>query len=51
MAPFAGRKAGVQTICVMTGGWSRQELGAAGAIAVYESVDGLREQLDETPFG
>jgi len=46
----AAAKAGVPTICVMTGGWSRQELTQAGAAAVYESVSELREKLDETPL-
>ena len=47
----AAAKAGVETLCVLTGGWSAQELREAGAIEVYEAVDDLREQLDETPFG
>jgi HAD superfamily hydrolase (TIGR01509 family) len=46
----AAAKAGVETACVMTGGWSAQELREAGAVAVFESVDELRERLDETPF-
>jgi len=46
----AAAKAGVPTICVATGGWWRQELREAGAVAVYESVDELRERLDETPL-
>ena len=46
----AAAKAGVPTLCVMTGGWSRQELLDAGAADVYESVDELRERLDETPL-
>ena len=47
----AAAKAGVRTVCVLTGGWSEQELREAGAVAVFESVDELRERLDETPFG
>ena len=47
----AAAKAGVETACVLTGGWSAQELREAGAVAVFESVDELRERLDETPFG
>jgi hypothetical protein len=35
----------------LTGGWSEQELRDAGAIAVFESVQELRERLDETPLG
>jgi HAD superfamily hydrolase (TIGR01549 family) len=46
----AAKKAGVETICVITGGWSEQELRNAGAFAVFESVEELRERLDETPF-
>jgi len=47
----AAARAGVETICVLTGGWSEQELHEAGAVAVFESVDELREQLDDTPLG
>ena len=47
----AAAKAGVETVCVMTGGWSKQELLDAGAVAVFESVDELRQRLDETPLG
>jgi phosphoglycolate phosphatase-like HAD superfamily hydrolase len=47
----AAAKVDVKTVCVLTGGWSRQELEEAGAVAVFESVDELRERLDETPLG
>jgi HAD superfamily hydrolase (TIGR01509 family) len=47
----AAAKAGVETICLTTGGWSRQELLDAGAVAVFESVHELRERISETPFG
>jgi HAD superfamily hydrolase (TIGR01509 family) len=46
----AARKAGIETICVITGGFSEQELGDAGAVAVYESVEELRQALDSTPL-
>jgi phosphoglycolate phosphatase-like HAD superfamily hydrolase len=46
----AGRRAGVETVAVLTGGFSEQELREAGAVAVYESIDELRRALDETPF-
>ena len=46
----AAAKAGVETVCLMTGGWSEQELREAGAVAVFESVDDLRKRLAETPF-
>ena len=44
----AAAKAGIETVCVLTGGWARQELLDAGASAVFESVDDLRNRLDET---
>jgi len=46
----AARRAEVETICVITGGFSRQELEDAGAVAVFESVDELRRNLDRTPL-
>jgi HAD superfamily hydrolase (TIGR01509 family) len=46
----AAGKAGIETVCLMTGGWSEQELRDAGAVAVFESVDDLRKRLAETPF-
>jgi HAD superfamily hydrolase (TIGR01549 family) len=44
----AAKRAGVETVAVLTGGFSEQELRDAGAVAVYESIDALRESLDET---
>ncbi len=41
-------EAGVETIAVITGGFSEQELREAGAVAVFESVAELGEQLDTT---
>jgi len=46
----AAKNAGVGTIAVLTGGFGAEELEAAGAIAVFESVAELRERLDETPL-
>jgi HAD superfamily hydrolase (TIGR01549 family) len=46
----AARKAGLETVCVITGGFSEQELRDAGAVAVFESLRELRERLDETPL-
>ena len=46
----AARKAGVQTVTVITGGFSAQELEEAGAVAVYDSVEELRLHLDRPPF-
>jgi phosphoglycolate phosphatase len=42
--------AGLPTVCVITGGWSKQELRDHGAVAVYESLDELRRRIDETPL-
>jgi HAD superfamily hydrolase (TIGR01509 family) len=44
----AAQRAGVQTLAVMTGGFSREELCQAGAADVYESVAELRGALDQT---
>jgi HAD superfamily hydrolase (TIGR01549 family) len=46
----AAEKAGIETICVVTGGFSRQELEEAGSCAVYESLEDLRRDLDGTPL-
>jgi HAD superfamily hydrolase (TIGR01549 family) len=46
----AARRAGLETVCVITGGFSEQELLDAGAAGVFESVEKLRGQLDETPL-
>ena len=46
----AARRAGLETVCVITGGFSEQELRDAGAAAVFESVEELRRRLDETPL-
>jgi HAD superfamily hydrolase (TIGR01549 family) len=46
----AAAKAGLETICVLTGGWSKQELSVSGASSVFESLVELRERLDETPI-
>jgi HAD superfamily hydrolase (TIGR01509 family) len=47
----AARAAGVQTVAVLTGGFSEAELRAAGAIAVFGSIVELRERLRDTPLG
>jgi HAD superfamily hydrolase (TIGR01509 family) len=46
----AARRMGLDTICLITGGWSRQELLDAGAVAVYDGVAELRQDLDRTPL-
>ena len=47
----AAANAGLQAVCVITGGWSEQELRDCGAVAVFDSLVSLREHLDETPLG
>jgi HAD superfamily hydrolase (TIGR01509 family) len=47
----AAKRAGVGTLAVLTGGFSRDELEQAGAAMVFESVAELRERLGETPLG
>jgi HAD superfamily hydrolase (TIGR01509 family) len=47
----AAAAAGIDTIGVLTGGFSREELREAGAVAVFESPAELCERLDETPLG
>ena len=46
----AAKRAGIQTVAVLTGGFSEQELLDAGAVCVYPSIDQLRRSLDETPL-
>ena len=46
----AAKRAGLDTIAVLTGGFSEAELRDAGAMAVYVSIGDLRESLDETPL-
>jgi HAD superfamily hydrolase (TIGR01549 family) len=46
----AAQRAGVPTIGVLTGGFSEQELRAAGAACVFERLDDLRAALDGTPL-
>ncbi|MFN2467699.1 MAG: HAD family hydrolase [Gaiellaceae bacterium] len=46
----AAARAGIETICVLTGGWSEQELRDAGAAWVFESIEALTKRLDETPL-
>jgi len=47
----AAKRAGIETLAVLTGGFSEQELLDAGASRVFESIDELRQSLDDTPLG
>ena len=44
----AARGAGVDTIAVLTGGFSEAELRDAGAVAVHESIRALKGALQDT---
>jgi HAD superfamily hydrolase (TIGR01509 family) len=46
----AAKRAGVASIALLTGGYADEELREAGAVAIFESIAELREQLDETPL-
>ena len=46
----AAGRAGIQAVTVRTGGFSAAELRDAGAVAVFDSIEELREALDETPL-
>lgn len=47
----AATRAGIETIAVLTGGFSEHELREAGAAMVFHSIDELRKHLAETPLG
>jgi HAD superfamily hydrolase (TIGR01509 family) len=47
----AAKRAGLETIGVLTGGFSEQELAEAGAVAVFHSLGDLRDGLEGTPLG
>jgi HAD superfamily hydrolase (TIGR01509 family) len=47
----AAKAAGVETLSVLTGGFSAQELFDAGALSVFGSIQELRERLSATVLG
>jgi HAD superfamily hydrolase (TIGR01509 family) len=47
----AAKRAGVETLAVLTGGFSEQELRDAGAVTVFQSIEELRRRLSDTPLG
>jgi HAD superfamily hydrolase (TIGR01509 family) len=47
----AAKRAGVETVAVLTGGFSDAELRDAGAVAVFENMEELRAGLASTPLG
>jgi len=46
----AAKRAGLETLAVLMGGFSEDELLDAGAGAVFYSIQDLREKLDDTPL-
>jgi HAD superfamily hydrolase (TIGR01509 family) len=46
----AAKRAGVETLAVLTGGFSKAELLEAGAKQVFTSVEELRESLAQSPL-
>lgn len=46
----AAKRAGIETVAVMTGGFSEDELREAGAAAVFESIVQLGEDVRNTPL-
>ena len=46
----AAAKLGLSTVCVLTGGATKEQLEEAGAVAVYEDVAELLDRLDESPL-
>jgi HAD superfamily hydrolase (TIGR01509 family) len=47
----AAKRAGIETVAVLTGGFSELELREAGAAMVFESIESLRDRIGETPLG
>jgi phosphoglycolate phosphatase-like HAD superfamily hydrolase len=46
----AANRAGIPTIAVRTGGFGHDELAEAGAAPVFESINDLLQELQETPL-
>jgi len=47
----SARRLEVPAVGLLTGGFSREELGEAGAAAAFDSLETLLEEIDETPLG
>jgi HAD superfamily hydrolase (TIGR01549 family) len=46
----AAKRAGIPCVAVLTGGFSEQELVDAGAAAVFDSLQSLRDGIEDTPL-
>jgi phosphoglycolate phosphatase-like HAD superfamily hydrolase len=47
----AAGRAGIDTVAVLTGGFSESELCEAGAAVVFQSIQELRERVGQTSLG
>jgi HAD superfamily hydrolase (TIGR01549 family) len=47
----AAGRAGIETVAVLTGGFSEAELRESGAAVVFQSIPELRERVGQTPLG
>ena len=47
----AAGRCGLPCVAVLTGGWSTAELDAAGAVAVYDDVAALLDDIGNSPLG
>ena len=47
----AAGRAGVPVVAVLTGGFGREELEAAGAAVIFDSIQELRGRVADTPLG
>ena len=46
----SAKRAGLPTLAVLTGGFSREELEAAGAVGVFQTIPEILERLEDTPL-
>ncbi|MDQ3588134.1 MAG: HAD family hydrolase [Actinomycetota bacterium] len=46
----AAKRAGIETVAVLTGGFGEDQLRQTGAAQVYRSIEELRKDLDNTPL-
>ena len=46
----AAKRASIETVAVLTGGFGEDELRETGAVQVYRSIEELRKDLDNTPL-
>jgi HAD superfamily hydrolase (TIGR01509 family) len=46
----AAKRAGMSTVAVMNGGWTKEQLFSAGAIAAYKDVAELADRFEQSEF-